>query len=176
MTLPRASPLTSRTWTPFEDTPASLFSDDCISKGRDFASVFGGPGIQKMEEMFSLLSRFDSMVEKCSTEIQCLNECYLDSGSSSSACSGAKQAYINCEIRMKADLAVVNKACGSQHAEYTSCMSSRVGNGVENCNPALQKFVSCAEVFDCTPVRFSQRMTHGRLFIPQRLTRLKTQM
>ncbi len=103
--------------------------------------------------MSSLLSRFDSMVENCSKEMQSLNGCYLDYGSSSSSCSEAKQAYIKCEIRMKADLAVVNKACGSQHAEYTSCMS-RAGTDIGHCNRFLHNFVSCAEVFDCVRVGF----------------------
>ena len=130
-----------------------------------------------MEEMFSLLSRFDSMVENCSTEMQSLNDCYLDSGSASVACSDAKQAYIKCEIRMKADLAAVNQACGSQHAEYTSCMSSSAVNGIEQCNCALRDFVTCAEVFDCAPVGFGHEvLIAGSLLILQGLTKSKSQI
>jgi hypothetical protein len=93
-----------------------------------------------------LLSRFDSMVENCSTEMRSLNECFLEFGSSSSACSAAKQDYIKCETRMKSDLALVNKACASQHAEYTSCMNSSVRTNIDQCNRALRNFVTCAEV------------------------------
>ncbi len=147
---PRASPQSSR-----KPLQVCNLKESANLKGRDFASVLA-PAQEaklwsnKMEKMSNLLSRFDSMVENCSTEMRNLNECYLNSDSSSSACSNAQQNYIACETRMKSDLAAVNKACGSQHAEYTSCMSNGVEIDFEKCNLALQSFVTCSEVFCCT--------------------------
>ena len=102
-----------------------------------------------MEELQGLMRRFEGLVYDCTREISHYNECTLVLGKAE--CDSQRQKLVACQAAMRRNMDAVTTACGKQHSNFNTCMTSLAEDGSvprdsgKKCVEALAEFVNCSE-------------------------------
>ena len=111
--------------------------------------AYKGLGSGKMEELQGLMRRFEGLVYDCTREISHYNECTLVLGKAE--CDSQRQKLVACQAAMRRNMDAVTSACGKQHSNFNTCMTSAAAEGSAardsgtQCVEALAEFVNCSE-------------------------------